>query len=145
MIIISFLKKTDAYRQSAMKNLNIENINFEMTFFAEIMIDSDLDSEITIENSNSEINIGNLNPDLDLNLGLVIDLTNRKIILDVDHDSDLIDRTDRKIIHDADHDLDFDPSIVLKDIDLDLILKIATSRKNAIVEKLNLIIASLNS
>ena len=119
-----------------MRNLSTENKNVETI---EIMTDQNSNRKIATEN----LNCGS-------NSDLVIDSTNQGIILDVNSGFDLIDQTDREIISCVDlafalksiinADLVLVLKIVFESIVFDprLILEIGTSKKNAIVENMNL-------
>ena len=134
MFIALFQKKIDVYRQLIMKIFFIEFSFFAIIFFVKITIDQNLVSEIITIDLNSKIVITDLNLKIviensnhDLNLNLVIDSINQKIILNVNRNLNLVDLINRKIVSDI--NFDFVLNIVMKNIDFDRIFETDTSKK----------------
>ena len=132
-IIVLFSKKVNAFKLSTTKNHSIVNRNFEITIsFVEIMID---------QNSDLKIVTKNLNHDFDLNL--IIDLTNRKVILNINQNLNRVNQTDQENISDI--NFDFVLKIVSENIDFvfHFVSEIDIFKKNVIIENTNFIIVFL--
>ena len=118
---------------SATKNHFIVHKNLEITISSlKIIIDQNSDLTIVIKNSNH-----------DFDLNLIIDLTNRKIILDIKQNLDHVDQTNQENISGV--NFDFILKIVSESIDLVLhhASEIDILKKNVIVKNTNFIIVFL--